>query len=109
MVAEASPHSAQWEKYLWLIEQGWKAYQAEKREAATMILLHRGKRYAPLYPDGSFDRPRSNARYDRLGPGRAGDQKRNCCAFAGEPEKIPSEHDAINCKFPLPPARPELR
>ncbi len=45
------------ERYLWLSEQGWKAYQAEKRATATVILLHKGKRYAPLYPDGSFDPP----------------------------------------------------
>ena len=90
MVAEASPHSAGGE--IPVAERaGWKAYQAEKREAATMILLHRGKRYAPLYPDGSFDPAVEVKRKVRIDWQRA------------------EQRDAINCKFHLPPARPALR
>ena len=114
MVAEASPHSAQVEKYLWLSEQGWKAYQAEKREAATMILLHKGKRYAPLYSDGSFDPPvevKRKVRIDWHGPRRPHRPTSNTKPFriCRRARENPEQPDAINCNFPLPPARPELR
>ena len=54
-----------------------------------MILLHKGKRYAPLYPDGSFNSPVEVKRKVRIDWTRA--------AEAASPAKY--EPDAINCKF----------
>ena len=45
--------------------------KAEKRAAATMVLLHQGKRYAPRYPDGSFDPPVEPKRRVRIDWARA--------------------------------------